>query len=166
MRTLRLALTVSFALLAGCAAPRPPSGPGIAIPRDEAEFALAVMVAVYDETGGNAFAASRQAKRQHLKFYGSNPELYRRIDDLAVLSWVLEGGEEADARCYMRGFAFGSAHHAQCVYEFKMSEGEEREAAAPRAPRQPTVNSAPAAPPVVTREQGGKVYGADECIGP
>jgi hypothetical protein len=147
-----------------------------AIQREEArrrQDALKVVLATYsnvfDETG-NAFEARRQAKAQHALFFAQNPEISKRVDQLTALLWVLEGGEEADAACYMRGFQFGTAHHNQCVYEVKMGRGGGTVTATPPpVPRSEGHLASRISPPPATGggvEQGGKVYDPSECIGP
>jgi hypothetical protein len=78
--------------------------------QDALKVAFATYTRVFDETG-NVFEARRQAKAQHALFFAQNPEMSKRVDQLTALLWVVEGGEEADAVCYMRGFQFGTAHH-------------------------------------------------------
>ena len=70
----------------------------------------------------------------------------------------------------MKGFAFGTAHHDQCVYEVKMEGGTGFSATAtpPSAsqaerPREKWPPPPAGAGPV---EQGGKVYDPSECVGP
>jgi hypothetical protein len=140
----------------------------IALPLEEVEYALTVQRTVYEATD-DMFAALHQAKLQHFRKYGSNPELYRRLDELTVVLWGLDGGEMAEAECYIRGFQFGTAHHDQCVYEVKMEAGTgfSEPAAPPPASRAPQPRDKWPPPAVVGRvEQGGKVYDPSECIGP
>jgi hypothetical protein len=173
-------LALVLALLSGCAveAVRQPQAlrqqqrsmeaeRRIALPLEEVEYALTVQRAVYDVTD-DIFAALRQAKLQHLQKYGSNPELYRRLDELTVILWGLDGGEMAEAECYIRGFQFGTAHHDQCVYEVKMGGGREQQRASEAVvPRVSQPQDAPERAPIQEQvARGSKVYSAEECIGP
>jgi len=147
-----------------------------AIQREEAqrrEEVLKVVLATYSRAfyeTGNVFEARRQAKAQHALFFAQNPEMSKRVDQLTALLWVLEGGEEADAVCYMRGFQFGTAHHSECVYEVKMGRGGGGPVTAtPPVPRGegPVASRISPPPPTAGRvEEGGKVYDPSECIGP
>lgn len=134
----------------------------IALPLEEVEYAVTVQRAVYEATD-DMFAALRQAKLQHFQKYGSNPELYRRLEQLTVVLWGLDGGDMAGAECRIRGFQFGTPDHDRCVYEVKMAEARKQqqranEAAVPRVSQPAPIQEHVA--------RGSKVYSAEECIGP
>ena len=149
-----VSITVLVALVASCATEPPPVNP-------ELQASLALYTRVLDETE-DPFEARRQAKEQYAVFYALNPEFSRNLDKLTEVMWILQGGDGAGAECYMRGFAFGTAHHDQCVYDVKMERGRSLS-----APASPPTSQAPSPPAVAGRvEQGGKVYDPSECIGP
>jgi hypothetical protein len=155
-------LVLALATLVGCAGDSRPLGDAeIVLPCEEVDYAMTVHKAVFDATD-DMFAALQQAKRQHSEKYGSNPELYRRLDQLTMVLWALDGGEMAGAECRIRGFQFGTPHHDRCVYEVKMAEVRKQqranEAAVPRVSQPAPVQEHVA--------RGGKVYSAEECIGP